>query len=254
MRRFLQITTRNACKFENATESTTNLTAVKLPGHIQYNKGLEIQQKFSEKLKTSSDENFGGYILLLEHKPVYTVGLRTKEYSDEYGKLLAERTGADFVKTRRGGLITFHGPGQLVSYPILNLSKFSWLPQGLASNSCYVHALEQVVIDTLDTDFGIKGERSPDTGVWLGDSKICAMGLQVKKGFTMHGIALNCNTDLSWFGNIVPCGLVGRTVTSLSQEMREDVCVDDAIPGYLESFAKNFKCNVESDSSVFDEL
>jgi len=260
MRRYLQISVRNVCKFENATDSKTKLTAVKLPGLIQYNDGLLIQEKFSEKLKASKDENFGGYILLLEHKPVYTIGLRTKssatnqDYSNEYGKLLAERTGADFVKTKRGGLITFHGPGQLVSYPILNLNKFSWLPTGLASNSCYVHALEQVVIDTLGNNFGIQGERSPDTGVWLGNSKICAMGLQVKKGFTMHGIALNCSTDLNWFGNIVPCGLIGKSVTSLSQEMGKHVSIDDAIPGYLESFEKNFKCNVESDDSIFQTL
>jgi lipoyl(octanoyl) transferase len=141
-----------------------------------------------------------------------------------------------------------------VSYPILNLNKFPWLPTGLASNSCYVHALEQVVIDTLDDDFDIKGERSPDTGVWLGNSKICAMGLQVKKGFTMHGIALNCNTDLNWFGNIVPCGLVGKSVTTLSEELGKSVTVEDAIPGYLESFSRNFKCTVRNDDSIFENV
>ena len=244
MRRILHKNFRTTCRFENAHKSETFVQAVNLPGKIQYNEGLKIQEQFQQKLKDSKLDNFGGYLLLLEHKPVYTVGLRTKEYSDEYGKLLAERTGADFVKTRRGGLITFHGPGQLVSYPILNLAKFKWLPQGLASNNCYVHALEQVIIDALSTEFEIDGERSPDTGVWLGNAKICAMGLQVKKGFTMHGIALNCNTDLNWFGNIVPCGLVGKSVTSLSETLGRNVTVDDVIPGYLNSFSKNFKCEV----------
>lgn len=255
--RLLQTTVRNACRLANGQNSgLTTVTAVKLPGQIQYKQGLAIQEKFSENLKkqTSNNENFGGYVLLLEHKPVYTIGLRTKQYSDVYGRLLAERTGADFVKTKRGGLITFHGPGQLVSYPILNLNKFPWLPTGLASNSCYVHALEQVVIDTLDDDFGITGERSPDTGVWLGNSKICAMGLQVKKGYTMHGIALNCSTDLNWFGNIVPCGLVGKSVTTLSEELGKTVTVGDAIPGFLKSFSRNFKCQIEIDDSVFENV
>lgn len=230
------------------------LKAIKLPGLIQYNEGLKIQEQFSDKIKNSKDENFAGYVLLLEHKPVYTIGLRTKQYSDEYGEALSKRTGADFVKTRRGGLITFHGPGQLVSYPILNLKKFSWLPQGLASNNCYVHALEQVVIDMLDNDFGITGERSPDTGVWLGQDKICAMGLQVKKGFTMHGIALNCNTDLNWFGQIVPCGIVGKGVTSLSKVQEKDITVDDVIAGYLKSFENNFKCDIIRDDELFQKL
>uniref|UniRef100_A0A8C1II11 lipoyl(octanoyl) transferase n=1 Tax=Cyprinus carpio TaxID=7962 RepID=A0A8C1II11_CYPCA len=109
----------------------------------------------------------------------------------------------------RGGLITFHGPGQLVCYPVLNLGCFR------KSVRWYVCELERTVIKTCG-QFGIEASTSPDTGVWAGDNKICAIGIHCGRYITSHGLALNCNTDMSWFDNIVPCGIMGKGVTSLS--------------------------------------
>jgi len=223
---------------------TTRVVAKRLPGYVPYKRGLDIQTHHMKLVAEESkkDKQFGGYVLLLEHKPVYTVGLRTRPYSDEYGVALSKRTGADFVRTRRGGLITFHGPGQLVSYPILNLDNFSGISNGLTANRDYACWLEQVIIDSLRDGFGLETHRSPDPGVWLGNTKICAMGLQVKKGITSHGIALNCNTDLNWFSNIVPCGLEGKSVTSLTEKLDREICVDDAVPHYMKAFGSKFSC------------
>ncbi|CAB1348477.1 unnamed protein product [Coregonus sp. 'balchen'] len=129
----------------------------------------------------------------LESDRPYTHSKRSKD------KLL----GAEFFRSNRGGLITFHGPGQLVCYPILNLG-------------CFKKSLERTVIN-LCRKYGIKASTSPDTGVWVGDNKICAIGIHCGTYIPSHSLALNCNTDMGWFENIVPCGIVGKGVTSLSE-------------------------------------
>uniref|UniRef100_A0A9J7XDQ5 lipoyl(octanoyl) transferase n=1 Tax=Cyprinus carpio carpio TaxID=630221 RepID=A0A9J7XDQ5_CYPCA len=137
----------------------------------------------------------------------------------------------------RGGLITFHGPGQLVCYPVLNLGCFR------KSVRWYVCELERTVIKTC-AQFGIEASTSPDTGVWAGDNKICAIGIHCGRYITSHGLALNCNTDMSWFDNIVPCGIMGKGVTSLSRELGRDVPTEEAVPKLLEAFTEQFNCTL----------
>ncbi len=141
-------------------------------GRISYQPALEIQHKFSQShldhLAARSDSPAPNTLLVLEHNPVYTVGIRTKGYTHEYENQL-KSLGADFYKTNRGGLITFHGPGQLVVYPILNLKEF-----GIGMRS-YVCKLERTIINTC-AHFGVTAITTQDTGVWIGDNKICALG------------------------------------------------------------------------------
>jgi len=226
---------------------SNNLIKILRLGEIEYSKALKLQEhlvKLNKKnIETGApSENI---LILLQHKPVYTTGIRTKEYSqDEENRL--RNLGADFVRTNRGGLITFHGPGQLVAYPILNLNQF--IPQSKKRKSAlgmkwYVNTLEEVVIQTCD-EFQLRGTRSPHTGVWLGDNKVCAMGVHSSQLVTSHGLALNCNVDLSWFKNIVPCGIVGKGVTSLSTELQRPVTVQDAEPVLVQHFAAQFSTEI----------
>lgn len=147
---------------------------------------------------------------LLEHAPVFTFGRRAR-----YDHLLAEPAelrlrGAAIVESDRGGDVTFHGPGQLVAYPILDLRTRRLGP------SEYVRRLEEATISTL-LGFGVRGERSPGRpGVWVDGAKIAAIGVRVNDGISTHGLALNVETDLSWFGAIIPCGISDATVTSLA--------------------------------------
>jgi lipoyl(octanoyl) transferase len=157
---------------------------------------------------------------------VYTLGksgLMEHVLIDEATRI---EKGIEFFKTNRGGDITFHGPGQLVGYPILDLEKI------YTDIGKYLRGLEQVIIGTL-SHFGIQGERSPgETGVWLDPSqpgrerKICAMGVRCSRWITMHGFALNVNTDLSYFDMIIPCGIRQKSVTSLEKELGEKVDMD----------------------------
>ena len=155
------------------------------------------------------------YLLLLEHPPVYTLGLRG---SLDHVLVDPVDLGADLVRTDRGGDVTFHGPGQLVGYPLL-----SW-PTGPDATPAYVRSVEQLVIDVC-TEVGLAGVgRLPGyPGVWVDPDgpdprKVCAIGVRRSRGRTMHGFALNVSTDLSWFDRIVPCGILGRKVTSLAAE------------------------------------
>ena len=158
-------------------------------------------------------------VLLLEHSPVYTVGLRSSNYSaDEEARLRS--LGADFARSDRGGLITFHGPGQLVAYPCLDLASF---PQGgSGAIRWYVQRLEAWVAAFCRQRYGILAQPIPDcTGVWvpgdgrLLDRKIAAIGIHVtQRRLTSHGLALNTDVDLRWFQNIVPCGITGKGITS----------------------------------------
>ena len=158
------------------------------------------------------------YFLFVEHPHVYTLG----KSGDMSNLLLNEEQlkakGATFYKINRGGDITYHGPGQIVGYPILDLDNF------FTDIHKYLRFLEESIILTL-TDYGIKSERSPgETGVWLDVGtpfarKICAMGVRASRWVTMHGFALNVNSDLGYFDNIIPCGIRGKAVTSLNVEL-----------------------------------
>jgi len=166
------------------------------------------------------------HFLFVEHPHVYTLG----KSGDLSNLLLSEaqltKKGATFYKINRGGDITYHGPGQIVGYPILDLDNF------FTDIHKYLRFLEEVIILTL-AEYGLKTERSPgETGVWLDvgtpfSRKICAMGVRASRWVTMHGFALNVNADLGYFDNIIPCGIRGKAVTSLNNELGIDK-VDEA--------------------------
>ncbi len=182
--------------------------AVRNLGRMAYAPALDIQRQAHQQVLDGADPA----LLLVEHDPVITVSRRR----DAERHVLLSRDalaarGIDVQSTDRGGDVTYHGPGQLVAYPILRLADY-----GLNVGR-YMRLLEQVVIDTVAA-FGIEAHRDRcAVGVWLNDAKLCAMGVRVKRNVTMHGLALNVDPDLSHFQTIVPCGLVQRKVTSMRQ-------------------------------------
>ncbi|KAI8358093.1 putative Lipoate-protein ligase [Mortierella sp. GBAus27b] len=190
-------------------------------------------------------------ILLVEHSPTYANGRRNRgerAVSKEEAARL-ERQGAIYVETLRGGEITFHGPGQLVAYPILDLK-----PAKL-SVRCYVSSLEKAIIATC-AEWGIKAMTTKNTGVWINDDKkIAAIGVQIQRYITCHGLALNCNTNLDFFKEIVACGLVGKETTSLSRELNDpSVNVQKVIPTFLKGFGTIFQRKLIPLSEVNPEL
>ncbi|KAG5871493.1 hypothetical protein JTB14_030830 [Gonioctena quinquepunctata] len=203
-------------------------------GRINYWKALFLQKYLASLHKKNNGVN--NTLLCVEHDPVYTIGIRTNPYPKEETIKLIEK-GAEFYKTDRGGLITFHGPGQLVVYPILNLNHFK------KDIRWYVSQIEKTVIE-LCKEYNLKAETSPHTGVWVGDEKICAIGLRASRYITTHGLALNCSTDLSWFSHIVPCGIVGKGVTSLTKQLGRTVTTEEVIPTFLDSFSQVFNCEL----------
>ncbi len=166
-------------------------------------------------------------LLFTEHEPVYTLGKSGKEAHVLLdGQQLAQK-GISYFHINRGGDITFHGPGQIVGYPILDLEHFK------TDLGWYLRSLEEVIILTL-AEYGLQAERSPgETGVWLDASvkgrerKICAMGIRCSRWVTMHGFALNVNTNLNYFNFIIPCGILGKQVTSLEKELGRPVPMDE---------------------------
>lgn len=207
---------------------------------LAYPRALYIQQQLFEKVKqqsSASSYSNTNYLLLVEHDPVYTVGIRSKQYVDaapEIEKL--KRLGADFQVTNRGGLITFHGPGQLVAYPILNLASFAATDRSIKRFVCL---LEAVLMDVC-RDLNVTADRlHPHPGVWVEASrKIAAIGIATSKYVTMHGIALNCNVDLDWYRHIIPCGIEGKGVTSLSAELGRNVPITEVAPLFVEHFTR----------------
>src|SRR5689334_20644786 len=180
--------------------------AVRQLGRMQYGEALELQQRLVAERKQGLVPD---HLLLLEHPHVITLGrnghMENLLASDE----VLARAGIAFYPTDRGGDVTYHGPGQLVGYPILDLRDRK------RDVGAYVRALEQTIIDTL-ADYGIAAGRIPKlTGVWVGDRKIAAIGVHISRWVTSHGFALNVNTDLSYFQYIIPCGLT-RPVTSMA--------------------------------------
>lgn len=186
------------------------------------------------------------YFLFVEHPHVYTLG----KSGDLSNLLLSEKQladkGATFYKINRGGDITYHGPGQIVGYPILDLENF------FTDIHKYLRFLEETIILTL-AEYGLKTERSPgETGVWLDVGtpfarKICAMGVRASRWVTMHGFALNVNADLGYFDNIIPCGIRGKAVTSLQVELDvEKVDEEEVKSKILKHFEELFECEFKS--------
>lgn len=182
------------------------------------------------------------HLLFVEHNPVYTLGKSGKleHLLLSEAELLAREI--DYFKINRGGDITFHGPGQLVGYPILDLELF------FTDIHRYMRTLEQVIIDTV-AHFGIVGERFDGyTGVWIKpgiigeERKICAMGVRCSRWVTMHGWALNVNTDLDYFKSIVPCGIEGKDVTSIAREIGRKVDFEEVKAVCKKAFEHNFNC------------
>ncbi|XP_050359157.1 putative lipoyltransferase 2, mitochondrial [Nymphalis io] len=234
-----------------------NMVKVWKLGLISYDTAFKIQSSIARKhldsMRKGITTNYDT-LLLVEHKPVYTVGIRDDTSNDEILRLRS--LGAEFRKTNRGGLITFHGPGQLVAYPIINLKHFR------PSVKWYVHSLEETVIQMCEV-LGIKASRSPHTGVWVEDNKIAAIGIHASRYVTTHGICLNCNNDLSWFDHINPCGIEDKGVTSLTKETGNVCSTDQMTPIFLHKFEKVFDCKsveLETDaqreilSSVYSKL
>ena len=200
--------------------------SIKDLGLIDYKKCWNYQEElFAEILavksanrKENKTEATKNHLILCEHPHVYTLGKSGNEknllVNDDYLK----SRGAAFHKINRGGDITYHGPGQIVGYPILDLDNF------FTDIHKYLRFLEEAVILTLK-DYGLASERSPgETGVWFDVGtpkarKICALGVKSSRWVTMHGFAFNVNSDLSYFGDIIPCGITDKSVTSLQQEL-----------------------------------
>lgn len=167
------------------------------------------------------------YLVFVEHPPVYTLGKSGKEEHLLVSENFLKEKGAEFYRTTRGGDITFHGPGQVVCYPILDLDQF------FTDIHRYMRTLEEVIIRTL-SEYDIKSGRSEkETGVWLEPEipekarKICAMGIRCSRWVTMHGLALNVNTDLRWFDYIVPCGIRNKKVASMHLEIGKNISMNE---------------------------
>lgn len=204
-------------------------------GIMPYNECWQLQQSlFEQRLEQRRGNHQAedcGTILTVEHPPVYTLGKSGKQSNMLISQDYLKSLGAEFFHIDRGGDITFHGPGQIVCYPILDLDR---LGIGLRR---YIEALEQAVIDTI-AHYGITGRRLEGaTGVWICDNfesgeptnwrKICAIGVRASHFITMHGLALNVATDLKWFTMINPCGFVDKGVTSISKECGRSIDIDE---------------------------
>ena len=183
------------------------------------------------------------YFLFTEHPPVYTLG----KSGDLSNLLLNEeqlkKKGISFFKSNRGGDITFHGPEQIVGYPIIDLEAFK------PDIRWYMRSLEEVIILTI-ANYGLKGVRSKgETGVWLDVGtpfarKICALGVRTSRWVTMHGFALNVNTNLGYFDHIIPCGIRGKAVTSIEAELNRKVPIQEVKALILENFEKVFEAKL----------
>jgi lipoyl(octanoyl) transferase len=198
----------------------------KVLGMVGYAKALKLQE-FLKRHPQRID-----LILLLEHPPTFTAGRRMKDS-------FCSVPGAAFYSVDRGGQLTFHGPGQLIGYPLIDLRSHNL---GVRS---YVDRLQESLILAC-SHFGIRAiSNEVHTGVWVGRNKIAALGIHVQRHLTSHGFALNCSTDLNWFDHIVPCGLKDRKPTSLSVECNRVVTVDQAIPVVMNSISRLFASNTQ---------
>lgn len=214
-------------------------------GTKEYKQAWQEQEElFNAILETKKTQSCSplatvDYLILVEHPHVYTLGKSGEENNLLLNYMQLQAKEAQFVHTNRGGDITYHGPGQLVGYPILNLENYKI---GLRE---YINRLEESIINTI-AHYGLKGTRADGAaGVWLevgtpNERKICAIGVKSSRYVTMHGFALNVATDLSYFSHINPCGFTDKGVTSLQKELGREVDIKDVKKIYTTEFEKLF--------------
>lgn len=210
-------------------------------GLREYREVWELQEHLLEEAKERKlrQKAVLNHLILVEHYPVYTLGKSGNEANMLISAMQLKAKQAEFIKVDRGGDITFHGPGQLVVYPVFDLEKWK---MGVKE---YVDRLEEVVIRTISR-YGIQGERlAGATGVWIQPDtsfarKICAIGVKCSRYVTMHGFALNVNTDLNYFHYIHPCGFVDKGVTSIQQELKAEIDMREVKAEILKHFRNLF--------------
>lgn len=200
-----------------ATETIQSSILVHDLKHLAYGDALLIQEQTHEQVSSGQIPHT---LLFVEHPPVFTAGKRTLDFE-------RPQDGTAVIDVNRGGKITWHGPGQIVGYPIVRLAK----PTELVG---FVREIESALIDTCN-EFGLHVQRIKGrSGVWIKDDvnprKIAAIGIRVAKGTTMHGFALNVNPDLSAFSQIIPCGIVDAQVTSMAQELKREISASEVMP------------------------
>jgi lipoyl(octanoyl) transferase len=201
-------------------------------GLVQYDDGLQLQDRAVERLRSAEAPE---QLLLLEHPHVFTLGRGADSANILADPLQLQTNSVEVHETGRGGDVTYHGPGQLVGYPIINLK-----PDRCDVHR-YVRDLEEVLIRTI-AEFGVTGTRIEGlTGVWVGNEKIAAIGVRIARWITSHGFALNVNTDLSYFKMIVPCGIADKGVTSLSRLLGSQIPLHDVAHIAASQFARVFE-------------
>ena len=200
-------------------------------GTVEYAPALELQRGLHRRVAEGSLPDL---LLLLEHPHVYTLGRRGKDSDVLVSEEKLSRLGAEVHRTDRGGEVTYHGPGQLVGYPIVDLRRWGGGPMS------YVRALEDTLMATL-REFGVQaGRNEKPTGVWVADAKIAAIGVKISRRVTMHGFALNVHPDLSYFEHIVPCGMPQAEVTSMASVLSEELSVEQVMPVLADRFGATF--------------
>jgi lipoyl(octanoyl) transferase len=221
-------------------------------GQMNYQAAWDLQESLlKENVRRKSDKEGGEptqhYLLFVEHPPVYTLGKSGNKENVLMSDEELQANHIEFFHTNRGGDITFHGPDQLVGYPILDLEKF------YTDIGKYLRNIEEVIIRTM-AEYGIKGDRSSgETGVWIDpdlpgkERKICAIGVRCSRWITMHGFAFNVNTDLSYFNNIIPCGIVNKQVTSLQKELGRMLDMEEVKEKVKRNFEHVFETALSSE-------
>lgn len=205
---------------------------------------VDIKTQNREVEDISKHKPTTNYLLFVEHLPVYTLGKNGNEENVLISADELHKQKIDYFHINRGGDITFHGPEQLVGYPILDLDNFK------TDLGWYLRSIEETIIVTM-AEYGLHGDRSKgETGVWLDvgvkgrDRKICAIGIKCSRWITMHGFAFNVNTDLSYFNNIVPCGIVNKQVTSLEKELGHKVDMNEVKEKVKRNFEQIFNAKL----------
>ncbi len=216
---------------------------MKVLRRLPYREGWELQNRLFEARKQGSIPDV---LLLVEHQPVYTFGKSGKKEHLLIPEQEAKRRGIEIFWIDRGGDITYHGPGQLVGYPIFDLHHY-YLDVGR-----FLRDLEEVLIRTL-AHFDIKAGRIAGlTGVWVEDKKIASIGVKLSRWITKHGFALNVSTDLHYFAQIIPCGIAEKPMTSMEQVLGRSVTLDEVIPRVLEEFQEVFHLTLKPQNLLME--